>query len=146
MPVLTLANENKTIEVPAGVNLRKTLIDNGITPYIGKDKFLNCFGNGLCGTCRVEVVDGKGASPMLPLEDLSLIGMTPLYARKIPKNIRLSCRVNVVNDITIKTYPKIEIDWQLTKERLSLTGIWAVFGGTFLFVMARLLFEIATGR
>ena len=146
MPVLTLVNENKTIEIPAGANLRKTLIQNGIRPYIGKDKFLNCLGNGLCGTCRVEIVDSKGAPPMSPQEDLALLGLTPLYARKIPKNVRLSCRIDVANDMTIKTYPKIEIDWQLTKERLSLTGIWTLFGGTFLFVMARLLFEIATGR
>ena len=139
MPVLTLANENKTVEVPAGTNLRKTLLAQGISPYLGKDKFLNCLGNGLCGTCRVEIVDGKGASPMQPLEDLSLVGMMPFYARKIPKNVRLSCQTSIANDIQIKTYPKIEIDMQLTKERLTLTGIWTLFGGTFMFVMARLL-------
>ena len=146
MPVLTLVTEGKTIEVAEGTNLRKALLNNGITPYIGKDKVLNCFGNGLCGTCRVEIIDGKGAPAMTPLEDSALVGLAPFYGRLIPKNVRLACRINVAKDMAIKTYPKIEIDWQLTKERLTLTGIWTVFGGTFLFVMARLLLEIATGR
>ena len=146
MPVLTLVNEGKTIEVIEGANLRKALLKNGISPYVGKDKLLNCLGNGLCGTCRVEVVDGKGAPPMSPLEESSLVGLAPFYGRQIPKNVRLSCRIDVTKDMTIKTYPTITIDWKLTKERIALTTIWTIFGGTFLFVMVRLLFEIATGK
>jgi ferredoxin len=146
MPVLTLTNENKTIEVTEGANLRKTLLRNGITPYIGKDKILNCLGNGLCGTCRVEVVDGKGAPAMEMMEELALLGLAPFYARKIPKNVRLACRINVTKDMTIKTHPAIEIDRQLTLERLKLCGVWLFFGGTFLAVMIRLLVDIAIGR
>lgn len=145
MPVLTLVNEGKTIEITEGSNLRKVLLKNGISPYIGKDKFLNCLGNGLCGTCRVEIVDGKGAPTMSPLEEAALLGLTPIYARQIPKNVRLSCRIDVTKDMSIKTYPKITIDKQLTKERLSLSAIWAFFGGIFLYVMVRLLIEIAKG-
>ena len=145
MPVLTLVNEGKTLEVSEGANLRKVLLNNGISPYIGKDKFLNCLGNGLCGTCRVEIVDGKGAPPMSPLEEAALLGLTPIYARQIPKNVRLSCRIDVTKDMSIKTYPKITIDKQLTKERLSLSAIWTFFGGIFLYVMIRLLIEIAKG-
>jgi ferredoxin len=145
MPVLTLVNEGKTIEVPEGANLRKVLLKNGIRPYIGKDKFLNCLGNGLCGTCRVEIVDGKGAPLVSPQEDMALLGLTPFYARLIPKNVRLSCRIGVIKDMSVKTYPKIGIDWKLTKERLTMTAIWGFFGGVFLLVMIRLLIEIATG-
>ena len=61
MPVITLVNEGKTLTVEQGTNLRKALLKNGVSPYVGKDKILNCLGNGLCGTCRVEVVEGKGA-------------------------------------------------------------------------------------
>ncbi|MBI3765418.1 MAG: (2Fe-2S)-binding protein [Ignavibacteriales bacterium] len=146
MPVITLVNEGKTLEVVERANLRKALLKNGISPYVGKDKFLNCLGNGLCGTCRVEVVDGKGAPPMSPLEEASLLGLVPLYARQVPKNVRLACRIDVTKDMSIKTYPVITIDWKLTKERLTLATIWTIFGGTFLFVIARLLYEIATGR
>ena len=146
MPVLTLVNEGKTIDVPEGANLRKVLLKNGITPYTGIDAVLNCRGNGLCGTCRVEVVDGKGAPTMTPLEESALVGLIPFYGRQIPKNVRLSCRIDVTKDMSIKTHPKVETDWVLTKERIAMTAIWIFFGGTFLAVMGRLLLEIATGR
>jgi len=146
MPVLTLVTEGKTIDAPEGANLRKTLLKNGISPYVGKDKILNCLGNGLCGTCRVEIVDGKGAPPMTPLEDAALVGLMPFYGRQIPKNVRLACRIDVTKDMTIKTSPEITMDWKLTKERLMMLAIWTLFGGAFFVVMVRLLIEIATGR
>ncbi len=146
MPVIALVNEGKTIEVPEGANLRKTLLKNGISPYAGIDRLLNCFGNGLCGTCRVEVVDGKGAPPMSALEESSLVGLAPFYGRAVPKNTRLSCRIEVTKDMSIKTYPRVAIDWVLTKERLAMTAIWTFFGGVLLYVVVRLLIEIATGR
>ena len=146
MPIITLVNEGKTIEVAEGTNLRKALLKHGISPYVGKDRFLNCRGNGLCGTCRVEVIDGKGAPPMSPLEEAALVGLVPFYARAVPKNVRLSCRIAVTKDMAIKTHPAVELDWNLTRERLALCSIWLTFGGAFLIVMWRLLFEIATGR
>lgn len=146
MPVITLQNEGKTIEAEEGANLRKTLLKNGVSPYKGLDKLLNCLGNGLCGTCRVEVADGKGVSPMTPLEESALVGFIPVYGRQIPKNVRLSCRATVKGDMTLRTYPEISIDWKLTKERLMMTAIWLFFGGTFLAVTVRLLVELATGR
>ncbi len=146
MPVVTLVNEGRSIEVSEGANLRKALLKQGISPYRGKDKVLNCLGHGLCGTCRVEIVDGKGAPPVSMLEEASLIGLVPLYARQIPKNVRLACRIAVLNDMAIRTYPTVSIDWRLTRERLALGAIWLFFGGTFLAVLIRLLMEIATGR
>ena len=146
MPVITIVNNGKTIEVPEGANLRKTLLKNGLSPYRGKDRFLNCLGNGLCGTCRVEIVDGKGAPAMTPREDSALVGLIPFYARQIPKNVRLTCRIDVTKDIAVRMYPDIAIDWKLTKERLALLFIWLLFGGSLLVVMARLLIEISTGR
>ena len=146
MPVLTLVNEGKTIEVAEGTNLRKALKKNGISPYIGKDRVLNCQGFGLCGTCRVEIVEGKNIPSISPLEDASLVGLAPFYGRQIPKNVRLACRIDVAGDLTIKTYPKVSIDWQLTKQRLSIAALWLFFGGTFLAVMGRMVFELATGR
>lgn len=146
MPVITLVNENKAISVDEGANLRKVLLKNGINPYVGKDKLLNCFGFGLCGTCRVEVVDGKGAPPLNDREEAALLGLAPFYGRKIPKNVRLSCRIDVKADMAIKTHPAIAIDPVLTKQRLSLIMIWGFFGGLFGYVLIRLLIEIATGR
>jgi len=146
MPVITIGDNGKTIEVPEGANLRKTLLKNKLAPYIGKDRFLNCMGNGLCGTCRIEVVDGKGAPPMTPMEDAALVGLAPFYARAIPKNVRLACRIAVTKDLAINLYPTIAIDWRLTRERLMLLSIWLLFGGALLAVVGRLLIELATGR
>lgn len=146
MPVLTLVNEGKTLEVAEGENLRKVLLRNGISPYVGKDKILNCRGFGLCGTCRVEVVDGKGAPAMTPMEEGALVGLIPFYGRLIPKNVRLACRIAVTKDMAIKTYPTISIDPKLTKERLMMLMIWTFFGGLFLLITVRLLLELATGR
>ncbi len=146
MPVVTLVNEGKTIETAEGSNLRKVLMKNGVSPYTGKDKLLNCHGFGLCGTCRVEVVDGKGAPPMTPLEESSLVGLAPFYGRQVAKNVRLSCRITVTKDMAIKTAPEVAIDWKLTRERIALSLIWLFFGGITLGVTARLLLEIATGR
>ncbi|MBI5217283.1 MAG: (2Fe-2S)-binding protein [Ignavibacteriae bacterium] len=146
MPVLTLVNEGKSIEVPEGENLRQVLLKNGISPYKGIEKALNCFGNGFCGTCRVEIVDGKNAPALSPQDELMLAGLMPFYARKVGKHVRLSCQTKITKDLEIKTYPPVEMDKQLTKERLTLTAIWSLFGGVFLFVVVRLLIEIATGR
>ena len=146
MPVLTLRNEGKTIEVAQGANLRKTLIQNGISPYSGIEKIANCMGNGLCGTCRVEVADGKGVSPLTPLEEGALVGFIPFYARSVGKNVRLSCRATITGDLTVATHPAVGIDAALTKQRLALLAIWSFFGATLLFVVVRLLIEMATGR
>ncbi len=127
MPVITLANENTTIEVPVGANLRRALLNNGVSPYIGLAKLINCRGFELCGTCRVEVVDGKGASTRREDEEQTLISSTPFYARRIEKNIRLSCQTSVAGDMTVKTYPKITIDRERTKEMMIKSGISAVF-------------------
>lgn len=127
MPVITLANENKTIEVPVGANLRHALLNNGVSPYIGIAKLINCRGFELCGTCRVEVVDGKGASARKDDEEQTLISSTPFYARKIEKNIRLACQVSVTGDLMVKTYPKVELDRERTKEMMIKSGISAGF-------------------
>ena len=123
MPVITLSNEGKTIEVPVGANLRRALLNNGISPYIGVAELINCRGFELCGTCRVEVVDGKGASPKREDEEETLISSTPFYARKIEKNIRLACQTSVVGDITVKTYPKVLLDMVRTRAMMIKSGI-----------------------
>lgn len=142
MPLVTLVNEGRTLEIREGTNLRKALLKNGVNPYVGKDKILNCRGLGLCGTCRVEIVDGKGLPPMSDGEEAALVGLVPFYASKVPPNVRLSCRLTVNGDIGLKTYPAIEIDRERTKERLVLTGIWAFFGGIFLAVIIVLLLDM----
>src|SRR5438094_5284539 len=58
MPKVVIANEKKEIEVPAGANLREELVKAGVQVYGRVEKYLNCRGLGLCGTCRVLVKKG----------------------------------------------------------------------------------------
>ena len=127
MPIVTLVNENKTIEVAQNENLRLALKNAGISPYVGVKNILNCFGNGLCSSCAVEILENKGASPRKEDEVSTLISETPFYARKIEKHHRLSCQVNVVGDMQVKTHPKIEIDKDATKRMMTKSVISSGF-------------------
>ena len=49
MPIITLSDCNRVLNVPAGVNLLAALKENGIYPDAP------CGGNGTCGKCRTQV-------------------------------------------------------------------------------------------
>jgi ferredoxin len=108
MPKVVFVNEKKEIEVPAGANLRLEAIKAGIPVYGGLDRYLNCRGNGLCGTCRVLVKKGmENLSPRTILErinrNLHPLGM--FYAIGREDELRLSCQVQVNGDCTVETRP-----------------------------------------
>src|SRR5262249_4637770 len=58
MPKVTFVNEKREIEVPEGSNLRQEARKAGIEVYKGIERYLNCRGLGLCGTCKVLVKKG----------------------------------------------------------------------------------------
>ncbi|HEV3080754.1 MAG TPA: 2Fe-2S iron-sulfur cluster-binding protein, partial [Gemmataceae bacterium] len=58
MPKVVFVKEKKELEVVDGANLRQEARKAGIELYQGPDRFLNCRGLGLCGTCRVVVRKG----------------------------------------------------------------------------------------
>ncbi|KAL6639303.1 hypothetical protein ACP70R_023033 [Stipagrostis hirtigluma subsp. patula] len=72
-----------------GQKLRDIMLDNYIDLYGPYDKFLlNCAGDGVCGTCIVEVVAGKEMlSPKTDIEKEML--------KKKPKTWRLACQATV---------------------------------------------------
>lgn len=41
------------IEVERGANLRRSLLDAGLSPYVALTERANCGGRGLCATCGV---------------------------------------------------------------------------------------------
>ncbi len=130
MPVVHFVHEDKKITVDEGANLRKTARRNGINPYSGLSSIFNCRGNGLCGTCRVEIVDGKGASSRNQDEVSALTGLLPFYARSWGNNVRLSCRVQVKGDMQVKTNPEVSIDMEETKLRWkNLAAVIVFLGG-----------------
>ena len=114
MPKVTFVNDKKEIEVPVGANLRQEAMKAGIEVYNGIDKYLNCRGFGLCGTCRVFVKSGmenakaKGAKigrPQTTKDDIP-----PIFYRHYPQytagklNIAELARVCDMSRTTIYKY------------------------------------------
>jgi ferredoxin len=109
-----------------------------VTPYKGISMLTNCRGHNFCGTCAVEIVEGKGASPRGQDEEATLRGNLAV-AKVVDKNIRLSCQTSVVGDMVVKTHPVRRIDREQTRERLVLLGLVSffslVFAGMFVFLL-----------
>jgi ferredoxin len=104
MPKVTIANEKREIEVPAGANLRTALRAAGIQVYAGKDRYLNCRGLGLCGTCRVLVKKGMENLSTKRLQERVRLGVS-LASIGHENEMRLACQVEVKGDCTVDTQP-----------------------------------------
>ncbi len=96
MVKITVQNENKTISVAKGTNLRKAAIAHGVQIYKGFHKILNCHGAGRCTSCAVEVVSGQQ----------NLSARTHAEEKKFKANpaTRLACQTQVEGDVTIRTH------------------------------------------
>jgi ferredoxin len=115
MPKVLFVKEKKEIEVPEGSNLRVEARKAGIDIYRGLDSYLNCRGNGLCGTCRVLVKKGmENLSQKGGLERFKLATM--LSAIGFEEEMRLACQVQVKGDCSIETKPALNLSgdnfWQ----------------------------------
>jgi ferredoxin len=141
MPVVNFYNEHRTFDAEAGSNLRLLMKKIGVSPYRGLDALLNCRGHNFCGTCAVEIVDGKGGSPRTREEEGTLGGNLAV-ARIVEKNIRLACQTSITGDMVVKTHPVRPVDVQETKQRIALLGIAAVFTLVFLGMFGILFFDM----
>lgn len=97
MPIVKFERENKTVEVEDGESLRYIALDHDIPIYCGflnATKLVNCHGNGICGTDRVQITPSSAVNPRTAAERIHL--------RKKP-NLRLSCQVEIHGDCTITT-------------------------------------------
>ena len=106
MPKVTIVNQKKDLEVPSGANLREELRKNAVEVYPGMARYLNCFGHGQCGTCKVLVKQGKeNLSPKGMMEKFTIFRMLSAIGHE--DEMRLSCQVQVNGDCTIETTPGI---------------------------------------
>lgn len=119
MPKVTFVTEKKEIEVSPGANLRQEAINADVQVYKGFHQYLNCRGNGLCGSCKVLVKKGmENLNPKGLLEKFTL-ATSPATSMAIvghEDEMRLSCQVRVNGDCTIETRPAFnwsgETFWQ----------------------------------
>jgi 2Fe-2S ferredoxin len=108
MPKVFFVNEQREIEVPVGANLRREALKAGIQVYKGLFRWINCFGHGTCGTCRVLVKKGmENLSPKGKLERFTIGRMIASIGRE--DEMRLSCQCTVNGDCTIETKPGIQV-------------------------------------
>jgi ferredoxin len=122
MPIVKFINEKKEIDVPYGANLRKEAIKAGINVHQGINgfgaainKYVNCHGISLCGTCRVRVVKGmENTSPMGTLEKIRFYNPLPdpfpamAYIGN-EETMRLACQTKVLGDIEVETGPQLDL-------------------------------------
>lgn len=92
MPRVTFVDEGKSGEFPAGRTLLAIAADLDVrVSHV-------CGGDGACGTCRIEVVEGwEQLTP--PTPDETYKELEPPY--------RLSCQSKLLGDVTVKV-AKIE--------------------------------------
>ena len=115
MPKVFLVNEKREIEVEQGANLREACRKQGVEVYPGLNRYLNCHGLGLCGTCRVLVKKGmENLSPKGRRERIKLGSMLSSIGQE--EEMRLSCQVQVNGDCSIQTKPAMNLSgenfWQ----------------------------------
>lgn len=108
MPKITFVKEKKTVEVPAGSNLRREAQKAGVEVYKGVHKVLHCPGLGLCGSCRVYVKKGQEnvSEPGIIEKFTVRTGANPeAYFAYLghEKELRLSCQCSVEGDIEVET-------------------------------------------
>ncbi|MEO0560842.1 MAG: 2Fe-2S iron-sulfur cluster-binding protein [Chloroflexota bacterium] len=90
MSVLT-EGEIHNLTVVDGANLRRTLLDNGFSPYAALTRNLNCGGRGICATCGVWIEQNE--PPPAHWHDK----LAAAYAYP-----RLSCQITVHEDMTVR--------------------------------------------
>jgi ferredoxin len=119
MPKVVIANEKKEIDVPQGANLRREMMKAGIEVYPWLNRYLNCYGHGLCGTCKVLVKKGmENLSPKTLRErfNFNIHPLTMMAAIGHEDELRLSCQVQVNGDCTIESRPPLNLSgenfWQ----------------------------------
>ncbi len=90
MPVIRFVKKYPEIQVAQGANLMKALLSAGL-PVAS-----SCLGDGICGKCRIHIVEGS--------ENLSQIAALEQILRdrlKTPREYRISCQTQILGDIVI---------------------------------------------
>jgi len=109
MPTIKFINEKKEIQVPEGSNLRKEALRAGVGLYKSVDKYLNCRGFGMCGTCRVLITKGveNTKKSINPLGRFRLIASLARIGQE--DETRLACQTKVCGDIEVQTRPPLNL-------------------------------------
>ncbi|MDZ4764116.1 MAG: 2Fe-2S iron-sulfur cluster-binding protein [Chloroflexota bacterium] len=86
-----LIDDEQTLTVPNGANLRQMLLSAGLSPYTVITRVTNCGGRGICATCGVRFEAGEPAPEQWHDKLAARFGYP-----------RLSCQIDVHNDMTVR--------------------------------------------
>ena len=125
MPRVKFIKENKEIDVPEGAVLRTEAIKAGINLNCGVNgygaslnRFFNCKGLGMCGTCRVLITKGmENTNKMTMCEKLKFKTPISIPPDPIPclafigheDTMRLACMTKVFGDIEVESGPEVNL-------------------------------------
>jgi ferredoxin len=122
MPIVKFIKEKKEIEVPEGANLRSEAIKAGINLYHGMNgwgttlnKYVNCYGFGMCGSCRVLIKKGmENTNKMGLVEKAKFKGLPvpdPACLAYIghEDEMRLACCTEIRGDLEVETGPEFNL-------------------------------------
>ena len=123
MPIVKFVKEKKEIEVPQGAWLRAEAVKAGINLNCGINgigesinKYANCLGFCMCGTCRVLITKGmENTNPMTKREKLKFKFPFPdpipcclTYLGNEDK-MRLACMTQVLGDVEVESGPEVNL-------------------------------------
>ena len=91
--ILINDDESKALSVPAGGKLLNVLADNRV--FVSSA----CGGGGTCAQCKVNIYEGGG--------DILLSETGHITKREAREGVRLSCQVNVKQDMKIEVPPEV---------------------------------------
>jgi ferredoxin, 2Fe-2S len=90
MPKISFSKPFSPVEVAPGANLMQSLLAAGV-PVAS-----SCYGDGVCGKCRLQVI--AGGENLSPEGDLEKI-LKDRY--RLGKEMRISCQTAVNGDVTV---------------------------------------------
>jgi len=94
VPKVRFLNELVSVEVPPDATLRDVAMQQGVELYRGMWTHVNCRGNGVCGRCRVWVLEGASKRSWRERAHVRVTG-----------TMRLACQVRVDADLDVRTRP-----------------------------------------
>ena len=100
MPKVRFVNELVSAEVPPHATLREVAMQQGVELYRGMWTHVNCRGNGVCGRCRVWVLERDRSRPGASKRSLREHAHV-----RVTGTMRLACQVRVLADLDVRTRP-----------------------------------------
>ncbi len=91
--------QGKTWLVPRGQNLRKAIMEAGLSPHNKAARKLNCRGLGTCGTCAVEL---EGEVNQISPREAWRLNFPP---HRLGRGLRLACQCRAYGNLHIVKYP-----------------------------------------